>query len=236
MLLYDLYRKRAGNGNFYIGLFLLLLSFAMLIFGKFSAIYYVANLGYIVAILGVSIALFGVDAAFRHAISWLVMLVIVPMPQFIMIQLYAYLSKLVTYLGKACGLAFGFSLFVDANWVDFGTVQLNALDINDAISFLFLSFVVSLILSSRFVEKKPLRLLLFLSGPAALIALCVLRFLGALWAINSGIKFAAYQQLTGGYKFLAGYAACQLLMLFCIRKADSVRQFDISAFVCGFRK
>jgi exosortase D (VPLPA-CTERM-specific) len=207
--------KQSSNGHgAYIGIILLSIAIFLGLFGKYSSIYYVANIGFLLALLGLFIASWGIGWVGDNWKPVALLLLLVPMPHFILIRLFSHLTTLAAKISVLVAQFLGLSVFIEGNMLEFGGVRKNALDVGSPFSYLFLCISLGLFLLN-FTPPGTLRYLVNLvSGPAILFAATVFRIVGIARVSNArGASAAeAFGAATSGPSILAGVVFMQMLI------------------------
>jgi exosortase D (VPLPA-CTERM-specific) len=208
-----------GSGNA-LGVPLLLIALFLGLFGGSSAIYYVANVGFVLALVGLFVSCWGLDWAKNNWKPLALLLLLIPLPQFILIQIYTHLAAIAVKLSVHAAQLLGLSVVLEGNMVDFGGVSLNSLKAGEPFTYLIL-FISSGFFLINFIRAGAVRVILtVLSGPVILIALTVLRFIGIIWIANTRGAGAAesFSAATSSAGFLTVGIILQLLVFFLVRK------------------
>jgi exosortase D (VPLPA-CTERM-specific) len=118
------------------GLWVLGFSFVLLLLGEFSAIYTISQVGFVIGVIGAAIAVFGMQF-FRIAWPALVYLFfMVPLPDFLQVQLTADLQLISSRLGVAFVRLFG-PVYLEGNIIDLGNYKLAVAEACSGLRYLF---------------------------------------------------------------------------------------------------
>ena len=119
------------------GLWVLGVAFVLLVLGEFSAIYTISQVGFVTGVIGAAIAVFGMPF-FRIAWPALVYLYfMVPLPDFLEVQLSAGMQLVSSQLGVAVVRMFGMPVYLEGNVIDLGTYQLAVAEACSGLRYLF---------------------------------------------------------------------------------------------------
>ena len=119
------------------GLWILGLSFVLLVLGEFSAIYTISQVGFVIGVNGAALAVFG-RPFYRIAWPALVYLIfLVPLPDFLQVKLSAELQLISSSLGVGVVRLFGLPVYLEGNVIDLGAFQLAVAEACSGLRYLF---------------------------------------------------------------------------------------------------
>lgn len=246
MMHLNLFRHHFSSSKNSIGILFIIIGLLLGVFGEFSAIYYAANIGFLLALIGLIVAYWGLGFAYTNWKLMLLLLILIPLPQFILIQVYSHLGSLLTKLSIFVAQGVGLSVFLDGNIVDFGESQYSMLAIVEPLAYLFLFIASSILLLSFSRPGMVLFLLTLASGPIVLFTFIVLRIIGIVWISNTGgtESVSLFSEMTSGVNFLAAgivFQGCMFLIVQIIFSREFNKQIHnkmqsvkFSAFVSNF--
>ncbi len=119
------------------GVALVAVALTVAIAGQLGTIYLLVQLAFVLALVGVALSFFGWSGL---AVIWfpLVYLVfMIPLPDFLQVQLSAELQLIASSLGVAFVRLFDISVFLDGNIIDLGTYQLQVVEACSGLRYLF---------------------------------------------------------------------------------------------------
>ncbi len=120
-----------------VGLWILGITLLLLVLGEFSAIYTISQIGFVTGVIGAAIAVFGMPF-FRIAWPAFVYLYfMVPLPDFVQVQLSAGMQLVSSQLGVAMVRLFGMPVFLEGNVIDLGTYKLAVAEACSGLRYLF---------------------------------------------------------------------------------------------------
>jgi exosortase D (VPLPA-CTERM-specific) len=146
------------------GTALVLLGGGLLLLGQFATIYTVVQYAYLVTLCGMVLAFTG-RAAFRWvALPLLILVFMIPLPQFLLINLSTQLQLLSSDLGVAFMRLLGISVYVEGNVIDLGGYKLQVAEACSGLRYLFPLMTLGF-LAAYFYRGAPWkRLVVFLSS------------------------------------------------------------------------
>jgi exosortase D (VPLPA-CTERM-specific) len=120
---------------------------AMYVVGAIGAVTQLQQYALVVALLGVALSLTG-GAAFGTLIGpLLILLLMIPLPMFVLNNLSAELQLLSSALGVGVIRAFGISVFRDGNVIDLGGYRLQVIEACDGLRYLFPLMVLAFLIA-----------------------------------------------------------------------------------------
>ena len=170
----DQLREHPLHGSWW-GLPVLLLGLALGALGHLSAIRVFSMYGFVVAIFGVALATIGTRGTRILAVPLGMLLLMIPLPQFLLREVSHSLQLLSSQLGVLLIRGFGISVFLEGNVIDLGSYKLQVVEACNGLRYLFPLMVLGCLAAYCF--KAPLwkRWLLVLSTIPLTIAINSLR-------------------------------------------------------------
>ncbi|NJN52784.1 MAG: exosortase [Gammaproteobacteria bacterium] len=120
-----------------IGVLLVALGMVFVLVGSLSTIHVVAQYGFLIGLLGAVAATFGADVLRRLALPLLVLVFMIPLPNFFYQPLSSQLQLLSSVLGVEVIRLFGVSVLLQGNVIDLGTYQLQVAEACNGLRYLF---------------------------------------------------------------------------------------------------
>lgn len=121
----------------WVGFMIALLGFIFAIIGNMTTIYVVVQYAFILSIFGIAYAYLG-KAAFRDVyVAFLLLLFMIPLPEFLYQNISQQLQLLSSYLGVLVIRLFDISVYLEGNVIDLGNYQLQVVDACSGLRYLF---------------------------------------------------------------------------------------------------
>ncbi len=151
------------NGSWF-GVGLLVFGLVLSNVGDLSAIYTVIQYAFVLSLMGLALSMMG-GVAFRVVwVPLLILLFMVPLPNFIFFNLSSQLQLISSELGVAFIRLFNISVFLEGNVIDLGTFQLQVVEACSGLNYLFplmtLGFICAYFFRGAFWKKA----IIFLSA------------------------------------------------------------------------
>ncbi len=152
------------------GLLVVALGLGLWLIGEMSTITAIVNYGFLIVLYGLVISLTG-WAVFRHLwMPFLILVFMIPLPQFFAANLSLKLQLLSSQLGVSLIRLFGISVFLEGNVIDLGAYQLEVAEACNGLRYLFPLMTLAFILAYFFRVPVWKRAVLFLSSiPIAIL-------------------------------------------------------------------
>jgi exosortase D (VPLPA-CTERM-specific) len=147
-----------------VGLGLVTIGLAAVLLGNLSTIHTLAQYGFLVCVYGAFAVSFGMPALRRCALPLLVLVFMIPLPNFLYQPLSAHLQLLSSDLGVALIRVFGISVLWHGNVIDLGTYQLQVLEACNGLRYLFPLLSLGCLAGYLFKGPTWQRVWLFLSA------------------------------------------------------------------------
>jgi exosortase D (VPLPA-CTERM-specific) len=146
------------------GCVLIAAGIAMLLFGRAAALLVAQQYGLLVCIWGLALALLGWGAFRRLGMPLLLLLFMVPLPQFLLQNLSAQLQLLSSQIGVALIRLLGISVYLEGNVIDLGSYKLEVAEACSGLRYLFPLMTMGLIMAYLFRAPAWQRALVFFSS------------------------------------------------------------------------
>ena len=147
----------------WLGLALTLLGVVIAVIGRLGTIFTIEQLALIVVLLGLVLSLTGREVFRRLRVPLLLLLFMVPLPQFLQQNLSSQMQLLSSRIGVGVIRLFGISVYLEGNVIDLGVYKLQVAEACDGLRYLFPLMTLGFIASYLFQAAFWKRALLFLS-------------------------------------------------------------------------
>jgi exosortase D (VPLPA-CTERM-specific) len=204
----------------WFGLVLVLMGAALGAVGKMSALYTTEHYSMLVMLYGLVLALTG-GRVFRLLwIPLLILIFMVPLPEFLYKNFSTDLQLLSSRIGVWFIRLFGISVYLEGNVIDLGVYKLQVAEACDGLRYLFPLMTIGFLIAYFFKAKFWKRALLFLSSVPITILMNSLRVgtIGLMvehWGVRMAEGFL--HEFQGWAVFMAGGALMVLEMMFLAR-------------------
>ena len=188
------------------GVTLALAGLLMTLLGNLSAVYTITQYGFIVTLWGVILAMIGPRAV---RIIWpaLVYLVfMVPLPDFLQVQLTAQLQLVSSILGVAVIRLAGLAVYLEGNVIDLGNYRLAVAEACSGLRYLFPLMSFGFLCAAIFVAPRWQRVVVFLST----IPITVLMNSVRIGVIGILVNFWGTEMAEGFIHFFEGWVVFML--------------------------
>jgi exosortase D (VPLPA-CTERM-specific) len=146
------------------GVVLVLLGGGLLVLGQLATIYTLVQYAYLVTLYGLVLSFIGRRAFRLLAVPLLILIFMIPLPQFLLYNLSAKLQLLSSELGVAFMRLFGISVFVEGNVIDLGGYKLQVAEACDGLRYLFPLMTLGFLMAYFYKGAPWKRVVLFLSS------------------------------------------------------------------------
>jgi exosortase D (VPLPA-CTERM-specific) len=136
----------------------------LLLLGKVAAIYTIVQCAYLVTLCGLVLAFTGHRPFRLLAMPFLVLIFMIPLPDFVFQNLSTTLQLLSSQLGVTFMRLFGISVFVEGNVIDLGGYKLQVAEACDGLRYLFPLMTIGFLMAYFYKGAAWKRVLLFLSS------------------------------------------------------------------------
>ncbi|MBV8063302.1 MAG: VPLPA-CTERM-specific exosortase XrtD [Nevskia sp.] len=156
--------ERIGFTGSWGGCVLVAAGIGLLLLGRAAALLVLQQYALLIVIYGLALALLGWEAFRRLGMPLLLLLFMVPLPQFLLQNLSAQLQLLSSQIGVALIRLLGISVFLDGNVIDLGSYKLEVAEACSGLRYLFPLMTMGLVMAYLFQAPAWQRALLFLSS------------------------------------------------------------------------
>jgi exosortase D (VPLPA-CTERM-specific) len=165
----DRLKRIPFEGNWW-GAAIVLLGGTLLVLGQLATIYTLVQYAYLVTLTGLVLSFTGARAFRLLAIPLLILVFMIPLPQFVLSNLSLELQLLSSQLGVWFMRLFGTSVFVEGNVIDLGGYKLQVADACAGLRYLFPLMTLGFLMAYFYKGALWKRIVLFLSSiPITLI-------------------------------------------------------------------
>ena len=155
-------RQRELRGA-WTGLPLIVLALALAAIGGLSAMQHFSQYGFVIALFGLSVCFIGWQGTRIVAGPLAVLLLMIPLPQFVMLELSQRLQLLSSELGVMLIRLFGISVFLEGNVIDLGNFKLQVVEACSGLRYLFPLIVLGVLAAYFFKGARWKRATIVLS-------------------------------------------------------------------------
>ncbi len=143
-----------------------LVGFGLFLFyaGELSALYTVIQYAYIAALYGVVLSMMGWKAFRVIWVPLLILLFMVPLPNFLFNNLSSYLQLISSQIGVAVIRLFDISVFLEGNVIDLGVYKLQVVEACSGLNYLFPLMTLAFISAYFFTGALWKKAIIFLSS------------------------------------------------------------------------
>ncbi|MGO9037260.1 MAG: VPLPA-CTERM-specific exosortase XrtD [Steroidobacteraceae bacterium] len=146
------------------GVGLVLLGGGLLVLGQLATIYTLVQYAYVVTLFGLILAFTGTRAFRRLAVPLLILVLMIPLPQFVLANLSTKLQLLSSGLGVWFMRLFGISVYVEGNVIDLGGYKLQVAEACNGLRYLFPLMTLAFLMAYFYKGATWKRSVLFLSS------------------------------------------------------------------------
>jgi exosortase D (VPLPA-CTERM-specific) len=146
------------------GVVLVLLGGALLVLGQLATIYTLVQYAYLVTLAGLVLSFTGLRAFRLIAMALLILVLMIPLPQFALYNLSSKLQLLSSNLGVWFMRLFDISVFVEGNVIDLGGYRLQVAEACDGLRYLFPLMTMGFLIAYFYKGALWKRFVLFLSS------------------------------------------------------------------------
>jgi len=156
--------ERMPFAGSWAGLLLVLLGAGLGGIGKMSALFTIEQYSWFIMLYGLILALTGWNVFQRLWMPLLVLIFMVPLPQFLYQNFSAQLQLLSSQIGVWFMRLFGISVYLEGNIIDLGVYKLQVAEACDGLRYLFPLMTIGFLIAYFFKAALWQRILLFLSS------------------------------------------------------------------------
>ena len=146
------------------GVAVVLLGGCLLLMGQLATIYTLVQYAYLVTLSGLVLAFTGRKPFRLFSVPLLILLFMIPLPQFFLANLSTKLQLLSSQIGVDFIRLFGISVFVEGNVIDLGGYQLQVAEACDGLRYLFPLMTLGFLMAYFYKGATWKRWVLFLSS------------------------------------------------------------------------
>jgi len=146
------------------GFALLGVGVALNLMGKLSALFIIQQYSVVLAFYGLVLALVGTTVFRRIWVPMLILLFMVPLPEFVLQGLSAKLQLVSSQIGVWVIRLFGISVFLEGNVIDLGVYKLQVAEACDGLRYLFPLMTLGFMMACFYRAPTWKRLLVFVSS------------------------------------------------------------------------
>jgi exosortase D (VPLPA-CTERM-specific) len=157
------------------GVALVLFGAALNVFGSLAALYTMEQYGALFALYGVVLALTGWPAFHKLAAPLFILLLAIPLPEFVLNNLSAHLQLVSSQIGVRFIRLFDISVFVEGNVIDLGAYKLQVAEACSGLRYLFPLMTLGFVMATLYHAPLWKRTLLFVTSIPVTILMNSLR-------------------------------------------------------------
>jgi exosortase D (VPLPA-CTERM-specific) len=146
------------------GVALVVLGGALLVVGQLGTVYTAVQYAYVITVYGLVLSFLGWTAFRLIAVPLLILLFMIPLPEFVMNNLSTKLQLLSSQLGVDFMRVFGISVFLEGNVIDLGGYKLQVAEACSGMRYLFPLMTLGFLMAYFYKGAFWKRVLLFLSS------------------------------------------------------------------------
>ena len=148
----------------WVGVGVVLLGTLILVIGQLGTVYTLVQYAYLITLYGLLLAFLGWHAFRLLAIPQLILLFMIPLPQFILNNLSLRLQELSSQLGVFFMRLCNVTVFLEGNVIDLGGYRLQVADACSGLRYLFPLMTIGFLMAYFYKGSLWKRLLVFLSS------------------------------------------------------------------------
>jgi exosortase D (VPLPA-CTERM-specific) len=148
----------------WLGVAVILLGGAALVIGQLGTVYTIVQYAYVITLYGLVLSFLGMAAFRLVAVPLLIVLFMIPLPQFVLANLSTKLQLLSSQLGVFVIRLFDISVFVEGNVIDLGGYKLQVAEACSGLRYLFPLMTIGFLMSYFYKGALWKRLVLFVSS------------------------------------------------------------------------
>lgn len=146
------------------GIALIALGGALLVMGQFGTVYVIVQYAYVVTLCGLVLSFIGWPAFRLIAVPLLILLFMIPLPQFVLANLSTKLQLLSSQFGVFVIRLFDISVFLEGNVIDLGGYKLQVAEACSGLRYLFPLMTLGFLMAYFYKGALWKRVVLFLSS------------------------------------------------------------------------
>ena len=146
------------------GIAVILFGGACLVVGQLGTVFAIVQFAYVITLYGLFLAFLGTRAFRVIAVPLLILLFMIPLPQFVVANLSTELQLLSSQIGVFVIRLFGISVFLEGNVIDLGGYKLQVAEACSGLRYLFPLMTIGFLMAYFYKGALWKRILLFLSS------------------------------------------------------------------------
>jgi exosortase D (VPLPA-CTERM-specific) len=156
--------ERVAFSGSWLGVALVLLGGAFLVLGQLGTVYVLVQYAYLITLYGLVLAFLGWQAFRLIAVPALILLFMIPLPQFLLANLSTKLQLVSSEIGVYLMRLFNISVFLEGNVIDLGGYKLQVVEACSGLRYLFPLMTLGFLMAIFYKAALWKRVLLFLSS------------------------------------------------------------------------
>lgn len=146
------------------GVMVVLLGGALLVLGQLGTVYTIVQYAYVITLYGLILSFLGWTAFRLIAIPMLILLFMIPLPQFVLANLSTKLQLLSSQIGVSFMRLFDISVFLEGNVIDLGGYKLQVAEACSGLRYLFPLMTLGFLMAYFYKGALWKRVMLFVSS------------------------------------------------------------------------
>jgi exosortase D (VPLPA-CTERM-specific) len=146
------------------GIAVILFGGACLVVGQLGTVFAIVQFAYVITLYGLVLAFLGTQAFKVIAVPLLILLFMIPLPQFVVANLSTELQLLSSQIGVFVIRLFGISVFLEGNVIDLGGYKLQVAEACSGLRYLFPLMTIGFLMAYFYKGALWKRIVLFLSS------------------------------------------------------------------------
>jgi exosortase D (VPLPA-CTERM-specific) len=159
----DQLERMPYTGNWW-GVAMVLLGGGALVLGQLGTVYTIVQYAYLITLYGLILSFVGWSAFRLIAVPLLILLFMIPLPQFVLANLSTQLQLLSSQIGVFVMRLLGISVFLEGNVIDLGGYKLQVADACSGLRYLFPLMTLGFLMAYFYKAAFWKRIVLFLSS------------------------------------------------------------------------
>ena len=146
------------------GVTLVLLGGTLLLVGQLATVFTIVQYAYLITLAGLVLSFTGPKPFRMLSVPLMILLFMIPLPQFVLANLSTKLQLLSSQLGVSFIRMFGISVFVEGNVIDLGGFKLQVAEACDGLRYLFPLMTLGFLIAYFYKGARWKRVLVFFSS------------------------------------------------------------------------
>jgi len=159
----DRLERMSFDGSWW-GVVVILCGGAMLLVGQLGTVYTIVQYAYVVTLYGLILSFLGWRAFRLIAVPLLILMFMIPLPQFVLANLSTKLQLLSSQIGVAVMRVFDVTVFVEGNVIDLGGYKLQVAEACSGLRYLFPLMTLGFLMAYFYKGALWKRIVLFFSS------------------------------------------------------------------------